>query len=352
VPFVRFTVLACLATLFCSALTAQSVYPLRPNDPHAVYLTSQEFGARADGITDDADALQHAIDRVQETTHHGVVFIPEGRYRLGKTVHVWAGIRLIGFGAKRPVFILGRGTPGFQKGASHYLLWFTDERTPDGEPIADASEFTFYSGVMNIDFQLGEGNPAAVAIRFNVAQHGIIAHANFHLSSARAAIEAVGNQADGLAVTPEGCLVNHIVLKHDVLDHRPRAAVPIGLKARIRADGVQLRGDDGAILHRQIIRGQKHSGVLGVLDRQPDQFDERMLELDQGLVLIRGSVPAERGAIDDRSAVRSVYDYLRTRCAPGLCDDVLMICSRADVDGETGPRPGHGSGNRSQRRRR
>lgn len=199
-PFVRFTVLACLATLFCSALTAQSAYPLRPNDPHAVYLTSQEFGARADGITDDADALQHAIDRVQETTHHGVVFIPEGRYRLGKTVHIWAGIRLIGFGAKRPVFILGRGTPGFQKGASRYMLWFTDERTRAGQPIADASEFTFYSGVMNIDFQLGEGNPAAVAIRFNVAQHGFITHANFHLSSARAAIEAVGNQASDIHI--------------------------------------------------------------------------------------------------------------------------------------------------------
>jgi len=40
-----------------------------------------------------------------------------------------------------------------------YLLWFTDERTPPGQPIADASEFTFYSAVTNIDLELNEWNP-------------------------------------------------------------------------------------------------------------------------------------------------------------------------------------------------
>ncbi|MGA3028780.1 MAG: glycosyl hydrolase family 28-related protein [Bryobacteraceae bacterium] len=154
----------------------------------------------ADGVADDSGALQHAINRVQETTHHGVVFIPEGRYRLGSTVYVWAGIRLVGFGVKRPVFILGRSTPGFQQGADGYMLWFTDERTPAGQPIADASEFTFYSAVTNIDFELNDGNPAAVAVRFNVAQHGFVSHADFRLGSARAAIEAVGNQASDIHV--------------------------------------------------------------------------------------------------------------------------------------------------------
>ncbi|MBV9405816.1 MAG: gluconolaconase, partial [Acidobacteriaceae bacterium] len=179
---------------------AQSVYTSRPEDPHAVYLSAEEFGAHGDGVADDSLALQHAIDRVQETTHQGVVFIPEARYRLSRTVYVWAGIRLIGFGAKRPVFVLGQRTPGFQEGADRYMLWFTDERTPPGQPIADASEFTFYSAVTNIDFELKEGNAAAVAVRFNVAQHGFISHAEFHLGSARAAIEAVGNQASDIHI--------------------------------------------------------------------------------------------------------------------------------------------------------
>jgi hypothetical protein len=194
----------------CAAL-AQSVYPVKPEDTHAVYLTRHDFGALGDGEADDSDALQHAIDRVQETVHHGIVFVPEGRYRLTRTVHVWAGIRLIGYGGQRPVFVLAPNTPGFQEGADRYMLWFTDERTPFAgqlaantsgavQPIADASEFTFFSAVSNIDFEIGEGNPAAVAIRFNVAQHSFIAHANFRLGSARAAIEQVGNQASDIHI--------------------------------------------------------------------------------------------------------------------------------------------------------
>jgi hypothetical protein len=190
-----------MLALVCSVASyAQSIYTSRPDDPRAVYLTAKDFDAHGDGVADDSEALQHAIDRVQESTHHGVVFIPEGRYRLTRTIHVWAGIRLIGFGAKRPVFFLGPNTPGFQEGSDRYLLWFTDERTPSGQPIADASEFTFFSALSNIDFEIADGNPAAVAVRFNVAQHSFISHADFHLGSARAAIEQVGNQASDIHI--------------------------------------------------------------------------------------------------------------------------------------------------------
>lgn len=178
-----------------SGAAAQSVYPVRPDDAHAVYLTRQDFSARGDGVADDSDALQRAIDKAQETVHHGIVFVPAGRYRLTRTIHVWAGIRLIGYGAHRPVFVLAPNTPGFQRGADKDMLWFTDERTPESQPIADASEFTFFSAASNIDFEIGEGNGAAVAVRLNVAQHSFVAHANFQLGSARAAIEHAGNQA-------------------------------------------------------------------------------------------------------------------------------------------------------------
>jgi hypothetical protein len=93
-----------------------------------------------------------------------VVFIPEGRYRLGKTIFVWQGIRLIGFGPKRPVFVLGKNTPGFQEG-SKTMVHFADYRPQQGRPFSDGTELTFYSGMSNIDFELEEGNPAAVAVR-------------------------------------------------------------------------------------------------------------------------------------------------------------------------------------------
>jgi sugar lactone lactonase YvrE len=193
---------AAITLLVASAisLVAESYYPQRPNDQNAVYLEKGNFGVKADGVADDSDALQQAVNRVQETTYDGVVFIPEGRYRLGKTVYVWEGIRLIGFGEHRPVFVLGKDTPGFQQGSGQYMIQFADHRQPDGKQVWDASEFTFYSGMSNIDFEMQDGNPAAVAVRFHVAQHCALTHMDFHIGSAMAALEDIGNQASDIHV--------------------------------------------------------------------------------------------------------------------------------------------------------
>jgi len=186
-------------------MTAQSVFLMRPDDPHAVYLQRGSFGAAADGKGDDTAAIQAAIDRVQETTEQGIVFVAEGRYRISRTIHLWSGIRLIGYGAHRPVFILGANTPGFQHGheflgTGRYMLQFASRRPAAGEPVVDANEFTFYSGISNLDFEIGEGNPAAIAVRFHVAQHSFLQHMRFQVGDGRAALEDVGNGAIDLQI--------------------------------------------------------------------------------------------------------------------------------------------------------
>lgn len=197
---------ACISIVLVVALRptmpswADSYFRQRPDDSRAVYLTNEQFGAHADGLNDDSDALQRAIDRVASTTRQGVVFVPEGKYLLTKTVHVWQGIRLVGYGDHRPVLVLGPNTPGFQEGSGRYMVWFADNRPAAGGPFVDASEFTFYSGMSNIDFDLQEGNPAAVAVRFHVAQHSFLSHIDFHLGTAQAAMEDIGNQASDVHV--------------------------------------------------------------------------------------------------------------------------------------------------------
>jgi polygalacturonase len=47
--------------------------------PLAAYLTKEHFDVYGDGIADDSDALQMAINQVEERRHQGVVFIPEGK---------------------------------------------------------------------------------------------------------------------------------------------------------------------------------------------------------------------------------------------------------------------------------
>ncbi|MGA8028305.1 MAG: glycosyl hydrolase family 28-related protein, partial [Bryobacteraceae bacterium] len=206
-------------------LQAASFYSERPDDARAVYV---EIGnnVRGDGSADDTAGLQSAIDRVQETTGQGVVFIPSGRYRLSKTLYIWPGIRLIGYGATRPAFVLGENTPGYQK-APNYMVFFAGNRpgtgwghgfmfrqpTPEeqaetaremsryawarvrtnkSDTPQDASPGTFYSALSNIDFEIEAGNPGAVAIRGRYAQHCYLAHVDFHVGSGWAGIHDGG----------------------------------------------------------------------------------------------------------------------------------------------------------------
>lgn len=199
-----------------SAASGVSYFTTRLDDPKAAYLAAPAFAVHADGQADDTAALQAAIDKVASSTGEGIVFIPEGRYRLSRTVYVWPGIRLIGYGARRPLFLLAANTPGFQQGVGAMVFFagfrpmpaqsqtpspFRGFRIPFPPPgpvppnpnIADANPGTFYPGLMNIDFEIGAGNEAAVAIRFHAAQHAILAHINFKLGSALAGIHDAGN---------------------------------------------------------------------------------------------------------------------------------------------------------------
>lgn len=208
-------------------LWATSYYTVRLDDPKAIYVTAEGFGARGDGIADDTEAIQKAIDKSLESASQGIVFIPEGRYRLTKALTVWASVRLIGYGANRPVFVLGPNTPGYQdQNNESYLIFFTGGRPggrggagPGGRAPAqaargngapagsgagrgrggqngrpsDASAGTFYSALSNIDIEIGEGNPGAVGIRGTYAQHCFVSHADFHIGSGIAGVHDTGN---------------------------------------------------------------------------------------------------------------------------------------------------------------
>ena len=179
--FVRFNLFAAvLLVASFSATTAfsQSFYPERLEDKSAVYLDDSGFGAHADGTSDDTAALQKAIDAVAERTRQGILFVPSGRYRITHTLYVWPGVRLIGYGAQRPVILLAPNTPGYVRGsrlhvhASLAVVRMNSAQSrgramrvsPFPEPclqladVIDANPGTFYSAMSNIDFDIGEGN--------------------------------------------------------------------------------------------------------------------------------------------------------------------------------------------------
>jgi sugar lactone lactonase YvrE len=177
-------------------LLSPSFYTMPPNDLHAVYLTPDQFDVTPDAEGDDSAGLQAAIDTVQNRNRFGIVFIPEGTYQLTKTIYVWKGIRLIGYGKQRPVFVLEENTPGYEEGEGKYMIHFVSDKPEEGRPVRDANPGTFYSAISNIDFHIQEGNPAAIAVRSFFAQHSYIAHVDFFIGGGRAGVEKVGNEID------------------------------------------------------------------------------------------------------------------------------------------------------------
>jgi Pectate lyase superfamily protein/SMP-30/Gluconolactonase/LRE-like region len=175
-------------------LFASSYYTSRLDDPRAIYLTQDNFSVKGDGVADDSQALQQAINTVQQKTNQGILFVPAGRYRLSKTIYIWPGIRLIGFGSARPTFVLAANTPGFQQSPA-YMLFFAGARPHGNMPPPDANPGTFYSAISNIDIEIQDGNPGAVGIRARYAQHCFLAHMDFHMGSALAGIRDGGNIA-------------------------------------------------------------------------------------------------------------------------------------------------------------
>ena len=193
----------------CSAAFAASVITTRPDDSKAIYLDAPAANA------DSSAALQAAIDKAAGTGREGIVFVAAGRYTLTRTIYVWPGVRLIGYGATRPVFVLPPQTPGFQKGMGVMVMFAglaPNEPTraggriafpppgsvPPNDHVADANPNTFYSAITNIDFEIDNGNPAAVAVRFHVAQHAFLTHMDFHIGSGLAALYQIGNEGEDL----------------------------------------------------------------------------------------------------------------------------------------------------------
>ena len=199
-----------VALIFCSSacFASDSYYTERLQDSRAVYLTRENFAVHGDGVGDDSSALQQAINKVQETHYQGIVFVPSGRYRISTTIYIWPGIRVIGFGKIRPVLILPANTPGYQKGPA-YVLYFAGgrpgkdgapQRTEDSANVTppDANPGTFYSAISNVDIEIQDGNPGAVAVRAHYAQHCYLAHMDFHLGLGLAGIHDGGNVAEDL----------------------------------------------------------------------------------------------------------------------------------------------------------
>jgi Pectate lyase superfamily protein/SMP-30/Gluconolactonase/LRE-like region len=191
--------------LTCNSATkpsSSSFYTQKPDDPAAVFFTPYNFKITADGKTDVSAELQNAINKLKTDRNFGILFIPEGTYTISKTIYIPASIRLIGYGKKRPIFILKKNSPDFQqpnqddKGKASYMFWFTSSIVESGKETRDAGAGTFYSAFSNIDLKIDDGNPYAVALRTHFAQHSFVSHCDIHAGNGKAGLFDIGNMIE------------------------------------------------------------------------------------------------------------------------------------------------------------
>jgi hypothetical protein len=194
---------AALAVPLLAQAASVSAYQTMPDDPRAV-----KVKAVGDGRADDSAAIQEALDAAANKGEGGVVFLPSGRYRITRSLLVPLAVRLYGVGPTRPVLVLGANTPGFQKGVANMVVFTGGDQytvgkvpvpvrsaVPYSENVRDANSATFYSAMSNVDFEIGDGNPAAAAVRLRTAQHSYLSHMDFHIGSGLAGVYMVGNES-------------------------------------------------------------------------------------------------------------------------------------------------------------
>lgn len=208
-----FVAAAALCLSAAADASAQSIITTRPDDPAAIHLTPEDFGVKGDGIADDSAGLQAAIDKAAGPGG-GIVFLPSGRYRISRTIYIWRAVRVVGYGETRPVLYLGPNTPGYQQGVGLMVMvsgggppgpgggrgvpFPALGQVPPETTIADANHGTFYPGMNNVDFEVAEGNPAAVGIRFHAAQHAVLRHMNFRMGSGLSGVMQAANLVEDL----------------------------------------------------------------------------------------------------------------------------------------------------------
>ncbi|MGC4034708.1 MAG: glycosyl hydrolase family 28-related protein [Chitinophagaceae bacterium] len=180
----------------------RSFYQKQLNDPDAFYFTPDKYQFRSEGKADVSVALQKAINEIKIKHNFGILFIPDGVYLISQTIYVPEGIRLIGYGTDRPLIILVKNSPGYQKadsadkGVAKYMFWFTHSMVEPGKSVGDAGAGTFYSALSNINLRIEDGNPFAVALRTHYAQHSFISHCDIDAGKGKAGMFDVGNEME------------------------------------------------------------------------------------------------------------------------------------------------------------
>jgi hypothetical protein len=134
-----------------------------PNHSAIIDVTKPPYNAKGDGLTDDSDAIQRALQDVMGLRK--VVYLPAGTYLISKTINwskknsagndAWGFNYLQGQNALKTVLKLRDGT-------------FPDAKNPQSMMWCGGfgSADWFHNYIQDITFDIGKDNPGAIGLQF------------------------------------------------------------------------------------------------------------------------------------------------------------------------------------------